>query len=298
MLLCPECHKLIDSHPSRYTREALTAYKERNEKRIKHVTGLGPEYKTSILIVKSRIGSQTVTVPIDHIIHAIAPRYPYSRDGLTIDLTQISTGESFIQSACETIKEQVGQYLSAGGEVKKSGHISLFALAPIPVLAFLGRELGNKVALDLYQRHRDTEDWTWKAGSKAVDFDLRQLRPGSSNEGAVLILSLSGKVTLADVPAAISSDSAVYELTLSSGTPNPTFLKTRQQLEGFRVSYQMAIAKIVYEHPGLKFIDLLLAVPAPIAVLCGRESLPKVHPQLRIYDNDRAKGGFIHQLTL
>jgi hypothetical protein len=29
-----------------------------------------------------------------------------------------------------------------------------------------------------------------------------------------------------------------------------------------------------------------------VAVLCGRELLPKIDPVLLVYDNDRRKGGF------
>jgi hypothetical protein len=33
-------------------------------------------------------------------------------------------------------------------------------------------------------------------------------------------------------------------------------------------------------------------VPAPVAVLCGRELFPKVDPVLLVYDGDKRKGGF------
>ena len=44
------------------------------------------------------------------------------------------------------------------------------------------------------------------------------------------------------------------------------------------------------------------AKPVPsqqmVAVLCGRETLPKVHPALRVFDYDKANGGFVYQLTV
>ncbi len=45
-------------------------------------------------------------------------------------------------------------------------------------------------------------------------------------------------------------------------------------------------------------LDLFPAVPAPVAVLCGRETLPKIHPALRVYDYDKTQGGFTYQLTV
>jgi hypothetical protein len=298
MLLCPACHKLVDDNPNQYTRVTLEGYKKRHEERIYHVTGLGPEQKTSFLLVKSRIGKQTVTVPFDQILQAITPRYPLSKEGLAIDLTQLPTeSDVFIKAACDTIQEQLHAFQGASGEVKRSNHISLFALAPIPVLVYLGSQLSNKVPLDLYQRHRDTEDWAWKNSGEPVQYMLQQ-RHKRAGVAAALLLSLSGTIDSAALPPGITKDHSVYELTLSNMTPNPTFLRTRQDLEEFRNQYQLAIATIAREHPGIQQIEFFPAVPAPVAVLCGRELLPKVHPALRVYDYDKHKKGFIYQLTI
>lgn len=94
------------------------------------------------------------------------------------------------------------------------------------------------------------------------------------------------------------ASSNVYEMTLGGSTPNPTFLKTRRDLEEFRNAYHLAVATMVKNHPKLKTLDLFPAVPAPIAVLCGRELLPKVHPAINVYDHQKNEGGFIYQLTI
>ena len=65
--------------------------------------------------------------------------------------------------------------------------------------------------------------------------------------------------------------------------------------QGSRDAELAAFAK---EPVPLDTIDLFPAVPAPIAVLCGRELLPKVHPKLRVYDNDRDAGGFTFKLEV
>ncbi len=298
MLLCARCHKLIDDHPGEYTRQTLEGYKKRHEERICHVTSLGPEQKTSILLLKSRIGGQTVTIPFDQLLQAITPRYPISKEGLTIDLTQLPTESgSFIGAACDTIRDQLQGFLSASGEVKKSNHISLFALAPIPILAYLGSQLSNKVPVDLYQRHRDTEGWDWKSSGDPVQYEFR-CNQKSANSGVALLFSLSGMISPKSLPPEITKDFSIYELTLANLPPNPTFLRTKRDLDEFKNQYQLAIAMIVRDHPGIHQIELFPAVPAPVAVLCGRELLPKVHPTLRIYDYDKRRGGFTYQLTI
>ena len=298
MLMCPACHKLVDDNPERFTRLTLEGYKKRHEERILHVTSLGPDQKTAVMTVISQIGRQTSGVPYDQILEAVSPRYPLSKSGLPIDLTQLPTDSGgFLEAACDTIKVQVENFLGPGGEAKKSNHISLFALAPIPVLAFLGTVLSNKVPLDLYQRHRDTENWTWKESGPAVTYvmgDAKRRRTG----GAALVLSLSGSIDMNSLPPKLVASSSIYFLTLEGITPNPTFLKTRRDLENFRNAYHMAIATIIKNHRGIKEIDLFPAVPAPVAVLCGRELLPKVHPAVNVYDHQKNKGGFIYQLTI
>jgi hypothetical protein len=297
MLLCPRDHKLIDDEPEKYNRATLEGYKKRHEERIYHVTGLGPDQKTSVLVLKCRIGSQTVATPYDQILEAITPRYPLTKVGLPIDLTQLSTdSDAFLKAACDTIREQLLGFLGAGGEVTRSGHISLFALAPIPVLAYLGSQLSNKIPLDVYQRHRDKDNWTWKSFGEPVQYSFEQKQKGERGSGVALVLSLSGKIDKESLPADVSSGS-IYELTLAGGkVPNPTFLQTRRDLEEFKNQYHVAISTIARDHPECKEIALFPAVPAPIAVLCGRELLPKVHPALKIYDNIKSKGGFVYQL--
>ena len=52
----------------------------------------------------------------------------------------------------------------------------------------------------------------------------------------------------------------------------------------------------LHEYPHCKDIYLSIhlfpAVPAPVAVFCGREILPKVDPKLVVYDFDKRQGGF------
>jgi hypothetical protein len=299
MLLCPQCHKLIDDHPAEYTRRTLEEYKQRHERRINHVTGLGPDQKTSVLVLKANIGNQRVTLAFDQILEAVSPRYPCSRSGTTIDLTQVEgSGEAFVRTACDTIKQRIQRLLEPGGEASETGHISLFALAPIPLLVLLGCQLSNKVPLDLYQRHRDTETWAWKRDGKPAEYEFRLLRSGTHRGNVALVLSLSGTIQPRDLPRTIDSRYSVYELTLKDAVPKTTFLRTRLDLENFRNAYQMALGTIVRDHGLAEKIHLFPAVPAPIAVLCGRELLPKVHPALAVYDYDKAKVGFINQIEV
>lgn len=299
MLLCPQCHKLIDDNPQDYTRHTLSEYKRRHEKWIKQATGLSPDKKTALLVFSAPIGKQTVSISYDHMLEAVAPRYPISREGLEIDLTNLLAESSAVTAvAKQNIADRLARYFEPEGEWQRTGHVSLFALGPMPLLIFLGSQLSNKVSTDLYQRHRDSESWTWKKSGPPVKYRFRALQTGSDKNKVALLLCLSGCGPRDNLPAQIDATYSVYEITLDGTTASPTFLSLREDLERFRIAYQDALAEITKEHWGLTEIDLFPAVPAPIAVLCGRETLPKTHPALRVYDYDKTQGGFTYQLTV
>jgi len=114
-----------------------------------------------------------------------------------------------------------------------------------------------------------------------------------------LVLSLSGTLHLSELPAAIDNRFSVYEITLDGTTPNRTYLRLRDDLEGFRSAYRNLLAELGRDHPGLAQLHLFPAAPAPVCVACGFDLLPKVDPSLIIYDNNKVNnGGFAEQLKV
>jgi hypothetical protein len=294
MLLCPQCHKLIDDHSDKYPVSVLQKYKESHEDRVFHVTGLGPDKKTTVVQLKARIAGQTIAIPVAQVTKAVAPRYPTDAKGHLVDLTAInSDGKAFIEEACRCIQQRVERLYEPGMDVRETRHISLFALAPIPLLIYLGSQLSNKVPVDVFQRHRDTEDWVWKDSGTPAEYKLEKIREGSGQGRIALILSLSGKIKPEALPASIDETFTIYELTLANMDPNPTYLRQRDDLTRFKDAYQAALRTIAREYGQCDAIHLFPAVPAPVAVFCGREILPKVDPKLVVYDNDKREGGFI-----
>lgn len=292
MLLCRECHKLVDDHPERYPVSALKEYKRCHEKRIHHVTSLGPDMATAIVQLKARIAGQAVDIPVAHVTTAIAPRYPIEIPGTVIDLTHINDGDdsAYYKVATQEIRRKIERIYEPGSDVEKANHISLFALAPIPLLIYLGSLLSNKIAVDPFQRHRNPEGWAWKRKGPPVEYTFRLRKRGGNNKRVALVLSLSGPVDFETLPSSVQTDFNVYEITLGNRTPSPNFLKKREDLDRFRDVYRESLDKIHVDHGALSEIHLFPAIPAPIAILCGRELQPKADPHLIVYDYDRAKG--------
>ncbi len=299
MLLCPGCHKLVDDHPTEYPRSTLEKYKRQHEERIRHLTSLSAEHKTTAVVLTSRIGGHDVAVPFEDIVSAVAPRYPLSRVPFLIDLTGIDdTSAAFIDLASKEIVRRTARLYEPGAEADRTGHLSVFALAPIPLLVFFGTQLSNKVSVDVYQRHRDTENWNWKENGEPLRYEISALQKGTDRSHVALVVSLSGQVGIDRLPPAIDSTYSVLTITPNAHTPSPALLQSRRDLDGFRLAYQSALSRILAEHGTLETLEFFPVVPAPVAVLCGRELLPKIHPALRVYDWNKASGGFTPSIVV
>lgn len=297
MLLCARCHKLIDDDPGSYSVSLLRSYKTEHERRIHELTEIGPELKTTIIQLRGTIAGQQVDIPAPDVRLAIAPRYAANRTGHVIDLRGISAETpQFFATAQEQIRKDLRTYLSGGIDGPRVQHFSIFALAPIPVLICFGRELGDKVSSELYQRHRDTQDWKWKENGDPVEFEFHQLQQGTDPTCVGLLLSLSGRIPHSSIPNEIDTRFSLYELTLKGQEPSREFLRQRVDLLCFRRVYREALATILNHHDRLRELHLFPAVPAPVAIACGQELLPKVHPDLLVYDY--VKETFKHAITI
>ena len=287
-------------HHARARAERVTVHKKEHEDRIKRVTGLGPAMQTTVLQLKVRIGTQVVEVSNAETAHALMPRYP-AGDPKVIDLTALGDekDDAFYRFAATRIRDEVGRLYATGGELETSKHLSVLALAPIPLLMVVGETLSNKVQTEFYQCHRDrSERWTWHEGKPVAKFMSRRLRAGTQLDRVALTLSLSGTVAPSMLPPGIDESFTVYEITLDGETPYPGCLKQREDLDAFRQLYRRFLADVKREHPEVSELHLFPAIPAPVAVSCGFDVLPKVHPTLVVYDHYRQHGGFIQRLKV
>jgi hypothetical protein len=124
-----------------------------------------------------------------------------------------------------------------------------------------------------------------------VRFTTNKLRDGRADGKAALLLSLSGKLGIGDLPSSIDASIPVYEISLDGRQPDVGFLRRREDLEGFRTTYRTLLATLRAEHPcGRSELYLLPAAPAPIALACGYDLLPKVDPDIVVFDNIKPQG--------
>ena len=300
MLLCHRCHTEIDNPETgaKFTRAILEGFKRDHEKVIFHLTDRKTQKRTTILELRSKIGGQVTSLPPAQVWDAVSPRYP-DREWFVIDLSTFDDDSpEYYQLASHEIEARV-QRLYDQRRPDTALDISVFGLAAMPLLMFLGSRLSNKGPVHLYQKHRgDTQDWTWKADGPPVEYGFTRRQIGTEREQVALVLSLSARLDLDRLPAAIDATYTVYELAVGSEEPSPLFLRRREDLATFQSAYHSAHAAILRDHGSVDAIDIFPAVPAPIAIACGFELFPKVSPVLRVWDHDRRQGGWVHALDI
>lgn len=299
MWLCHACHKLVDEEESEnYPGHVLRQHKDRHEKRIEWLTSIAPENKTTIIKLVTRIKDQLTEASNFDIARAVSPLYP-DIDPVCIDLTNIyGDGNGFIETAVREIDVKIRRLFETGAPPTVSLPISVFAIAPIPVLVHLGHRLPNPVKVHPYQLHKDTLGWTWKETGTTATYSFRKIADAHDSDEVALMLSLSGTIHQERLPRDVRDGATIYEITLKDETPRRDFLQTRADLDAFRSTYRTALAAIQKAHPRRRPIQLIPAVPPPVAVLCGHDLLPKVYPPLYVYDDDEANSGFTLQLKV
>lgn len=162
-------------------------------------------------------------------------------------------------------------------------HVSVFALARIPLLMHLGARLDDAYGVDVFQRHRSTEKWDWP--SDGVDGTFQVSSPSRSDgyETAVLLVNLSGTVQPDELPEALK-ELPQFVVSPVAAKPHPDIIGTGATLRAFETTTRGLLAAFEQDHKHLKQLPVLGAIPVSAAVALGRVRDPHVHPPYVLYD--------------
>ena len=172
---------------------------------------------------------------------------------------------------------------------------ALFAFAPIPLLAGLGRLLGDKSTCDVYDRHRRRDSWIWESESSELKWECCFPPAPAAVGDVVVLLSVSGEVRAEEIPETLRQQGCpVYALLLPE--PRPNIIRSRADLVGFIEAWRGLMARIRARHGAGVVVHLLPATPLSVSIEVGRRLLPKIDPKIRVYDS--TGGRFQYCLSL
>jgi hypothetical protein len=298
MLLCYPHHKLIDvddvpGHPE----QRLLDMKAAHEDRIRIVGEISPDQASHVLRYGARIGEHDSTVSFDRVRVAMLPvRFPAEGRSIGVQI-QGAAGtdreDAFWPAEVENLRRQYDRQVRsriADGDIK---HLSVFALAPIPLLIELGHLLGDITPAEVYQLHREPAGWTWARDRAPLEF--RVIPPAKGGSATALVLSISATITPQRISAVLGEDVAVWEITVD--TPHNDVIRSPADLQGFRSTLRAAFNNIKEVQGGSATIHVFPAVPVSIAVEIGRVWMPKADLALALYDETRDRG-FVRRLEI
>lgn len=304
MLLCQNHAKMIDIKKNirRYSVERLLSFKRLHEARIRTQTDIKESRKTTVIRLQSNIRGRRVEVPQSDIYSALIAenRYPADEKGVFLDLTAIdySPDRSFWDTAVKQINAGLDRTIPRGNDELRHTHLSIFGLAPIPLLVYLGYKIGNTIPSDIYVKTRG-RNWrlTEKSSKKPpVRFVARHPRQRAGSKEVVLSIAISGSNSVGDIKMAIGKPIPIYELRIAH--PGLDVIKSAKDLEVFRREYRSIMDEIRERHGKKVKIHLVAAVPSCAAIVCGGEILHGVDPSLIVYEHGDRSSGLFRALKL
>jgi hypothetical protein len=290
MLLCHRHHKLIDvddltGHPE----PLLLRYKAEHEDRIQTVTAIQRERASHVLRYGARIGEHTSPVTFERVRVAMLPqRYPAEGRSIGIQLLGAVASdreEQYWVTEIDNLRRHFDRLVhqrKADGEIR---HLSVFALAPIPLLVELGRLLGDIAPADVYQLHREPSGWSW-AHDKEV---LRCRVEGPFSDGPAVALSIGISATIHPdrIRAVLGKDTAIWSLSVDQ--PHNDIIRQPDDLKEFRSIIRSLLGQIRVKHPNA-LLNVFPAMPVSAAIELGRVWMPKADLPLLVFDESPGKG--------
>lgn len=298
MLMCDTHHRRIDhddvnGHPI----ERLRAMKDSHEQRVEVVTALGPEKRSHVILYGANIGEHSAPLSLAKAADAMLPEwYPAEARPISLGMANSvlrDTGELYWGVEAGQLKQQFEQQIKSRLAQGGIHHLSVFGLAPQPLLMLLGHLLCDIPAADVYQLHREPPDWRWQ--EDPGEFEYRVEEPAAPGTTPVLVFALSADVADERIYTVLPG-AAIWRVTVPD--PNNDFLKGRGQAQRFRETIRRLLNRIKAIYSEQATIHVFPAMPVALAVEFGRVVMPKADLPLRIYDQNQQLGGFVHALDL
>ncbi len=301
MLLCHDQHKTIDSLDlwSIYTVDELRALKLRHEAEVRELTALRERAKSSVLRVIGDIRGKAYDASRETVVKELLSqqRFPdwslLDGEDFEVDLRGIPGemgSESFYwDAACAKLRERLlplAKYLREG----RVEHISVFPLARIPILIYLGSLLDDGNRIEVNAKNRDSDfGWGWPDSDSDSDTAAHFVVVRSPGVGdPVVTFSISADVDPDSLPSELSGRPR-FDLRPRDSGPSPTLIRSSDDLDRFTTTWRDLLTELESDFRDAP-IAIVPAVPTSAAVNIGRAAMAGAHPPIQVYDL-RSGGG-------
>jgi hypothetical protein len=300
ILVCHPCHQKIDQKADggRYTASLLQEWKRAHEERVEIVTGIAPDRQSHVLLYGANIGQQSSPLNFSEAGQAMFPEaYPAAERAIELGTKNNAATDrdgSYWQSESQQLLTQFRLKVKDRVDLGEISHLSVFALAPQPLLVQLGTCLCDIVPSSVYQRHREPQTWRWPTTAQPLEFQVSEGDP--SGNSVALILGVSATITHDRITSVLGSDSSIWSVTVAA--PHNDIVKSVAHLSAFRGAMRTLFDRIKAKHGQNTTLNIFPAIPNSLAIELGRIRMPKADMPWQLYDQSNANGGFVSALTI
>jgi hypothetical protein len=298
MLLCDTHHRLIDREQvDKHTEDVLLEMKKEHEERMNLITGINYNNKSELVIYKASIGINPVVMTYDSLKEYLVPKY-YPARHTAIDLslsnsTSVDSRKMFWDLQIENLDDQFKDQILPKLRKSELPHVSMFALAPIPLLIKLGVMLNDIQQIDVRQKRRNPDTWNFEEDiDTAYSFEKAQ----EVKTNIALKIELSDSITNDRIISVLGEDTSIYSIKIEN--PDNDFVKSRKQIADFGEKMKEAFREIKRNHGQQAILNVFPAIPVSLAVQLGRVWMPKADLSLKIFDQNYALGGFVKAIEI
>lgn len=308
LLLCQPCHNQIDKQENQdlYTFEWVLARKLEHELRVLRATNFGALNKALVVTTRGPIRGTDVSVSNREVSEALveANLFVHVEDGWRGDVEIRFDGDLSATYAWDLAKAQIDKGLrrlsdDAQRSANPPDHIAVFALAPIPVLVYLGSRLDDKLTIQVFDHHRGRTTGAWCWGQQAGEPVLFGVHTDNVRDitvtDVVAALSVSGTVRDKHLPEHLKG---LPTITIEpvGVTPKPGLIDSEATLHLAAAAWAELLGKVEALWPNAQRIHLLAAIPASLAVRVGGHRMRDAQADLVTYQ--LTQGGYTSAITI
>jgi hypothetical protein len=291
LLLCHACHRMIDDPEAAeyYTTDYLTAKKAEHESRVRSATAFSTLTPVVVMQVTATIRGTYAPASTRQMseslrLTGLVPSGEDPRDSTIVVEAKDAETASWTwdrgKNLIDTNVDLVHRRLTQTGATTTA----VFAIGPIPLLAYLGHRLDDKSDVRLFNRSRTDGvlAWTWPSlEPPAPDFALLSSPADRSATEVVVTAGVSAPIDTERVPSALAPLPMVS--LKPTQPPGTDLIASPLGLEAFSNAWRRTLATVESLYPMATLIHVIAAVPATAAIEIGRAHMRDAQPRLAIY---------------
>jgi hypothetical protein len=275
ILLCRNCHAVIDGQPGSHSVERLKALKSAHELWVRRSL---PERGRALT------GWTALSLQGDHPTDLASAPAAISPDFVQGEwqYLQLQTEPNDWNAERRLIAERA-QALLAGAD-PFGFRLAVFPLATVSACIALGYYLTNRPHVRLFQYHRDERTWAWpRIEPPSSSIVIEGLRDDDLACGEVgFVFHLSAEVRPEAIAQSPASAARLVHVRISQ--PATTWLIHPAQLTDLASLSRECFEQALQRFPNAVHWHIFFAGPAPAAVVVGQQINPTMSPPVQLYE--------------